>query len=156
LAASKVASFVWRSEEACKNRVLEIAAVDIVACFSRFRTKGALQAGDEPAAKYSAQDFNREEKRVARANPVLAVERETTDRDHAVDMRMMLKVLAPGVEHAQEADLRAEMLCVSRDREQSGGTGAEQEVVDDLLVLESQPRKLMWNGEDHMEITYGK
>jgi hypothetical protein len=50
----------------------------------------------------------------------LAVERETTDRDHTVDMRMMLKVLAPGVEHTQEANLRAEMLCVSRDREQSG------------------------------------
>jgi hypothetical protein len=104
-----------------------------------------LQAGDELPAKHSAQNFDREEKRVARANPVLAVERETTDRDHTVDMRMMLKVLAPGVEHTQEANLRAEMLCVSRDREQSGSTGAEQEVVDDLVVLESQPGKLMWN-----------
>lgn len=121
-----------------------------------FFPEGTLQAGDELPAKHSAQHFNREEKCVARVNPVLAVDRETTDRDHAVDMRMMLKILAPGVEHTQEANLRAEMLCVSRDREQSGGTGAEQEVVDDLLVLESQPRKLMWNGEDHMEITYGK
>ncbi len=58
--------------------------------------KGTLQAGNELAAKHAAQHFDREEKRVARANPVLAVERETTDRDHAVDMRMMLKVLAPG------------------------------------------------------------
>lgn len=40
MAASKVASFVWRSEEACKNRVLEFAAVGIVACFSRFCMRG--------------------------------------------------------------------------------------------------------------------
>ena len=44
------------------------------------------------------------------------------------------------------------MLCVSRDLEQRGGTGAEQEVVDDLLVLESQPGEFMWNREDHMEV----
>ena|SRR5216684_1460758 len=35
----KVASFVWRSEEACENRVLEFAAVSIVACFSGFRMR---------------------------------------------------------------------------------------------------------------------
>ncbi len=37
---SKVASFVWRREEACENRVLEFAAVGIVACFWRFRMRG--------------------------------------------------------------------------------------------------------------------
>jgi hypothetical protein len=100
-------------------------------------TKGALQAGDELAAKHSAQHFHREEKSVPEANPVFAVERETTDWDHAVDMRMMQKVLAPGMKHTQEADLGPEMFCVSRDLQQRGGTGAEQEVVDDLLILES-------------------
>ena len=70
---------------------------------------------------------------------MLAIGRETTGRDHAVDMRMMLKVLSPGVKHTQEADLRAEMFRIGRDLQQGGGTGAEQEVVDDLLVLQSQP-----------------
>jgi hypothetical protein len=100
-------------------------------------TKGALQAGDELAAKHSAQHFHREEKSVPEANPVFAVERETTAWDHAVDMRMMQKILAPGMKHTQEADLGAEMFCISRDLQQRGGTGAEQQVVDDLLVLES-------------------
>ena len=61
-----------------------------------------------------------------------------------------------GMKHTQEADLGAEMLCVRRDLQQSGGTGAEQEVVDDLLVLESQPREFMRNGEDHMEVADGE
>ncbi|MGA8100538.1 MAG: hypothetical protein WB869_00195 [Candidatus Acidiferrales bacterium] len=100
-------------------------------------TKSALQAGDELAAKHSAQPFHREEEGVPEANPVFAVERETTDWDHAVDMWMMQKVLAPGMQHTQEADLGAEMFCVSRDFQQRGGTGAEQQVVDDLFVVES-------------------
>jgi hypothetical protein len=119
-------------------------------------TKGALQAGDELAAKHSAQHFHGEEESIPEANPVFAVERETTAWDHAVDMRMMQKILAPGMKHTQEADLGAEMLCVRRDLQQSGGTGAEQEVVDDLLVVESQPREFMRNGEDHMEVADGK
>ncbi len=59
-------------------------------------TKGALQAGDELAAQHTAEHFHREEKSVARADPVLAVKRETPDGDHAVDMRVMQKILAPG------------------------------------------------------------
>jgi len=81
--------------------------------------------------------FTGRKKSVSEANPVFAVERETTDWDHAVDMRMMQKVLAPGMKHTQEADLGAEMFCVSRDLQQRGGAGAEQQVVDDLLVLQS-------------------
>ena len=52
----------------------------------------------------------------------------------------MLKILPPGVEHTQEADLRAKMLRIGGDLQQGCGTGAEQEVVDDLLVLQGQPR----------------
>src|ERR1700730_10152150 len=100
-------------------------------------TKSALQAGDELAANHSAQHFHRGEKSVPEANPVFAVKREPTAWDHAVDMRMMQKVLAPGMQHTQEADLGAEMFCVRRDLQQRGGTGAEQQVVDDLLVLKS-------------------
>jgi len=69
-----------------------------------------------------------------------------------VDMRMMQKILAPGMKHTQEADLGAEMLCVRRDLQQSGRHWCGTRVVDDLLVLESQPREFMRNGEDHMEV----
>ena len=58
-----------------------------------------------------------------------------------MNVRMMLKILSPGVEHAEEADLRAEMLGIGGDLQQGRGAGAEQEIVDDLLVLQSQPRQ---------------
>jgi hypothetical protein len=69
-----------------------------------------------------------------------------------MDMRMMLQGLAPGVEHTQETDFRSEMFGVAGDLQQSRGAGAEQEIVDDLLVLQGQPRKLMRQGENDMNV----
>ena len=64
----------------------------------------------------------------------------------------MLEILPPGVEHTQETDLRAKMLRIGGNLQQGGGAGAEQEVVDDLLVLQGQPRQLVGDGEDDMYV----
>jgi hypothetical protein len=63
-----------------------------------------------------------------------------------------VKILSPGVEHTQEADLRAEMLRIGSDFLQGCGAGAEQEIVDDLLVLQGQPRQLVGDCKDDMHI----
>ena len=47
----------------------------------------------------------------------------------------MLQVLAPGVEHGQEADLGPEMFGVGGDLPQGLGGGLEQEAVDLPLIL---------------------
>jgi hypothetical protein len=51
-------------------------------------------------------------------------------------MRMMMQVLAPGVEHSDEADLGAQMLRIGGDGAQGLGHRPEQDGVDRLLVLE--------------------
>src|ERR1039458_6752766 len=61
--------------------------------------------------------------------------RQTTSRDHTMNVRMMQQILAPGVEHTQKADFRSEMFGVGSDLQQSRGAGTEQEIVNDLLVL---------------------
>jgi hypothetical protein len=106
-------------------------------------TEGFLQTGHELAAKDPAQYLHRQEERITRVNPVLVIERQTTRGDHTMNVRMMQEVLAPGMEHTQEADLGAKMLGVAGHLQQSRGAGAKQEIVDDGLVLQSQPRKLM-------------
>jgi hypothetical protein len=98
-------------------------------------TKRSLQAGDELTAKHAAQDAYRQEKRVARANPAPVVERQPAGWDHTMDVRVMQKILAPGMKHTQEADLRAEMFRISSHLQQSRGAGAEQEIVNDLLII---------------------
>jgi 16S rRNA C1402 (ribose-2'-O) methylase RsmI len=105
--------------------------------------KGLFQTGHELATKDPAQYLHRQEERKARVNPVLVIERQTTRGDHTMNVRMVQEVLAPGMEHTQEADLGTEMPRVAGDLQQSRGAGAKQEVVDDCLVLQSQPRKLM-------------
>ena len=53
-----------------------------------------------------------------------------------MNMRMVLQVLAPGMEHADETDLGAEMARIGGDRAQRFGRRLEQDGVDRCLVLE--------------------
>lgn len=68
-------------------------------------------------------------------DPALVVGRETAGRDHAVNMRMSLQFLPPGMKHAHKTDLGPKMLRIGGDLHQSRSAGVEQEVVDDFLIL---------------------
>ena len=46
------------------------------------------------------------------------------------------------MENAEEADLRAEVFGIAGDFQKCFRTGAKQEIVDDLLVLQGQWREL--------------
>ena len=52
-----------------------------------------------------------------------------------MQMRMMKQVLAPGVQHGEEADLGAQVLGIGGDGAQGLGGGAEEQAVDERLVL---------------------
>src|SRR5260370_7287953 len=67
-------------------------------------------------------------------------------------VRVMLEFLIPGVEHAEEADLGAEMFGITSDLEECFGTGLQQQMVQDFLVVQSERRQLMGQGEDTMNV----
>ena len=104
----------------------------------------------------SASTFTGRKKLVARVNPALVIGRKTTGGDHAMDMRMDLQILSPGVQNAEEADLRAQMFGIGCDLQQSRGAGAEQKVIDDLLVLQSQPGEFVRDGKHDMHVAHGQ
>ena len=52
----------------------------------------------------------------------------------------------------EEADLGAEMPGIGGDLDQCLGTGAEQQSIDQLFVLQSQRRQLMGKREDDMRV----
>ena len=60
-----------------------------------------------------------------------------------MDMGMKLDFLVPGVQHAEEADLGAEMLGITSHFEKCLGTGLEQEMVQDLFIVQGERRQLM-------------
>lgn len=71
--------------------------------------EGALQSRDELASKDATEHLDRKKESIPRADPVCVIERESASGNDAVDMRMVLQLLIPGMEHTEEADLRTEM-----------------------------------------------
>jgi hypothetical protein len=110
------------------------------------------ESGDKLAPKHFAQDFHRKKEAVARANPGGLIGSEPSRRDDAVNMRMMLQVLAPCMEDADEAGVGAEMARVSGYLQQCGCAGTEQQIVKNTLVLLSERTKLVRDREDDMRV----
>jgi hypothetical protein len=73
-----------------------------------------------------------------------------------MDMRVEPELLIPGVENAEETDLGAEMSGMASDFEKSFRTGAKQQIVEDLLVLQGQRRQPAGQGENHMDVARGE
>jgi len=76
-------------------------------------------------------------------NPACVIRGQTAGRDDAVHVRMVQEILTPGVQNAEEADLSSQMAWVRGDLLQGFGTGAEQQVVKNLLVLQQQLGELV-------------
>lgn len=66
----------------------------------------------------------------------------------------MVQVLAPGMEHGEEADLGAEMLGIGGDGAQRLGCGPQQDGVDRLLVVEGNLGDLCRQREHDMEVRH--
>ena len=73
-----------------------------------------------------------------------------------MDMRMMFHLLTPGMEHAEEADLGAETFGIASDLDQRFSAGAEQQTVDEFLVLQCKGCQEARQGKDHVSVGRGK
>ena len=111
-------------------------------------TKDVLQSRDEFSTEDPAEDLHGQEKPITPVDPSRAVRGETASGNHAVDMRMMLEILAPRVEHTQKPEPRAEMRRIRGDLQQRRRTRLKQQVVDDGFVLEREPRELVRQRKD--------
>ena len=71
-------------------------------------------------------------------------------------MRVHVELLTPGVQHAEEANFCAKMFGIAGNFEQCFCTGAEQEIVEELLILQSQWGQLAGKREDHVRVVRRK
>ena len=88
-------------------------------------------------------------------DPSRVIGGQTAGREYAMDMRMKLELLVPGVQYAEETDLGAQMLRIEGHFEQSLGAGVEQEIVDHFLVLQSERRQFTRQSENDMHVRGG-
>src|ERR1700682_2449374 len=114
--------------------------------------EGALECRNEFAAEDATEHLDGKKEGVARFDPARAIGRQPTGRHHAMYMRMKFDFLTPGVQHAEEADLCTEMLGIASDFEKRFRTGAQQKIVDDLLVLQRQRGHRTREREDHVHV----
>jgi hypothetical protein len=107
----------------------------------------------ELAAKDSAEHLDGKKEVVAWFDPARVIGRQPTGWHHAMYMRVKFEFLSPTVQHAEEADFSTEMLGIACDFQKSFRTGAKQEIVDDLLVLQDQWSQPVGQCEDNMDVT---
>ena len=69
-----------------------------------------------------------------------------------MEMRMEPELLTPTMQHTEEANLRAEKSRIAGNFEKGLRAGAEQEIVDDLLVLQHQWGQAAGECEDHVHV----
>jgi len=118
----------------------------------RLGVEGLPKLGEEQPPEQRGQHPHWQEEARATGDPTLAVGRHAATGHNAVQVRVMHQALAPGMQHGDEADVGAQVLGIGSDRAQGIGAGAEQDVVDDSLVLVGDRRNLLGHGEDDVEV----
>jgi len=97
---------------------------------------GSPQSSEELPSEETAEDVYGEKEAVSAVLPVRPVSRDAAAGDDAVDVGMVLEVLAPGVQDGQDRDFGTEVLGRGGDLAEGLSRRLEQDVVDDPLVLE--------------------
>ena len=106
-----------------------------------------------PAEDLAENCFREKEIVTMGPHPAGVIGRQAAGRHDAVNVGMMLQLLVPGVQDTEEADLGAEALWVCGDLQKCLSAAAEQQAIDDVLVLKSERPQVVRQREDHMSIT---
>ena len=89
-------------------------------------------------------------------DPASAIGGESAGGNHTVHMRMEQQVLSPGVQDAEETNLRAQMLRVGRNLEERGRAGPEQQVIQHSRIVLAEGVQLMRYGEYDVEVRHAE
>ena len=110
------------------------------------------EAVEEQAPEQAREHPHRQEEARPAGDPAAAIEGDAAGRHDAVDMRVVVEGLAPGVQHGGDADPGPKVLRIGGDRGQRLRRGLEQEPVEPGLVLVGQSAESCRQGEDQVEV----
>ena len=69
---------------------------------------------------------------------------------------MMLELLVPRVQHAEESNLCPEVLGIASNRKKGLGAGSNQQIINYLFVLQGQRGEFVGQSEHHMDVADGQ
>jgi len=112
----------------------------------------------ELASKHAPEHLFREKEAIAGidAHPAPMIEGQSTRRDYTVYVGMMLHLLSPGVEHAEETNLGTQEFGIAGNLDQRFSTETQQQRIDQFLVLQCERRQEMRHREYDVGIGDGK
>src|SRR5258707_1146396 len=113
---------------------------------------GALERFVELSAKDVTEHLDGKKEIVAWFDPARVIGRQSTGWHHAMNMWVGREFLTPGMQNTEEADFCTEVFGIAGHFEESFCTGAKQEIVEDLLVLQDQRGQMTRKREDHMDV----
>src|SRR5262249_1107801 len=96
--------------------------------------EGVLQLAQEQPAEQPPQHAHRQEETGATSDPAGTVKRGPAAGNDAMDVRMMLQGLAPGVENHGHAELGAKMPAIGRDGGERLAGNTEQDPIDGSFI----------------------
>ena len=108
----------------------------------------------ELASKDATECTDGQEEAVRRSDPSGATGCKATSGNDVMDVGMMLQILPPSMEYAKKSDLGSQMLRITGEFQQCGGAGPEEQIIEQSLVLQSESRELMRQGEDDMKVRH--
>ena len=106
----------------------------------------------EQVAEAPTEDLHRQEEVWATREPPRPIGCQPPSRQDTMEMRMMVELLAPGMEPGEAADVRPKMLRVSGDVLERLCHGPKEHAVEDAGILEAQGTEGVWQREHHMDI----
>src|ERR1035441_7122735 len=71
-------------------------------------------------------------------------------------MGMKMQVLPPAMQHREEAEFHPQPFWTASNRAQGFGGGAEEDIVDDLLVVDRDGGDGLGEREEHVEVLCGQ
>ena len=110
-----------------------------------------LKPFEEQPAEQAREDVDREEEVWPTAEP-LSIPRQRTAWNETMNVRMMGERLPPCMQNGKEPDLATEMVGIGRDGLDRRGDSAEQDRIDDCLVVEGDLGDFGGHREDDVEV----
>ena len=116
----------------------------------------AAQTGQELAAEHPAEHADRQEEIRPRADPAGSIRRQPSTGHDAVDVRVELQGLSPGVQHSDQAGVGAKVVGIGGHLEHGCSGGAEQQAIDDPGIGQGDRAQDIRQREDEMEVRHGE
>src|ERR1700720_2940321 len=80
------------------------------------------------------------------------IDRQSAAGDDAMQMRILVQVLSPGMQDGEETEFGSQMPAIAGKGEQGLSGDAKKQIAELLLVVEHQFGDGFWNSEDHVKI----